>query len=288
MKDLVTICIHTGKIDYIHLFQNAIKSFLMTNDYPNIELLLVETGGNEKVRKWIENLDLYNFKNFDGTMSIIKPRHGVRIKITTLFPDLDNNENWWVPYITSLETAVGISKGKYFTYLPEDIQFVVIGDVISDYIKILKKEDESRAMIHFITQQGYKYNKQNNRSTGPYFFNDVCYFSPVELKWALNVFCNKDAIYNNALGSMKEYNKQGGVEEYYRITGMEKNLRRYYPKVFPAMWFYDDNKKQFEEIIKEKTKKNPNFILFKLHEYKDIKSYNVNKPLSTENFHIFN
>ena len=58
MSDLVTIAIHTGLKKWIHLLENSIKSFLLCNTYPNIELMLVETGQNEDVRAWLERLDL--------------------------------------------------------------------------------------------------------------------------------------------------------------------------------------------------------------------------------------
>ena len=56
MNDKVTVCLHTGKYEYVYLLQNAIKSFILGNSYPNIELMIIETGKNSNVRKWIENL----------------------------------------------------------------------------------------------------------------------------------------------------------------------------------------------------------------------------------------
>ena len=44
MSDLVTVAIHTGKEEYAPLLQNLLKSFLICNEYPNIELIIVESG----------------------------------------------------------------------------------------------------------------------------------------------------------------------------------------------------------------------------------------------------
>ena len=73
-NDVVSIAIHSGKVEYIPLLQNLIKSFLVCNEYPNIELILIESAGNNNIRKWFSEIDFqHNFVNFDQTpTSLIK------------------------------------------------------------------------------------------------------------------------------------------------------------------------------------------------------------------------
>jgi hypothetical protein len=297
MNDKVTVCLHTGKYEYVYLLQNAIKSFILGNSYPNIELMIIETGKNSNVRKWIENLDLYNFLNFQGSYSNIKPRKNVNIEIKSIFPDFKDSNSLFsensAPFIQSLEIALEKSTGKYFTYLAEDNQFIIDGNVIEDHIKVLKKENEEKSMIHFVTHQLYKYKKKNNKFLGPNRVEDFLYFSPLQVKWDQNIFCNKSLIYNQ-LGSIKDWQVSHGVNENYTKIANQKKLKRFYAGICPFVWFHNNEKINLINKIKNGTNKNPEFILLKMHEYKKIKNYynkivnDVRRPLSTEEFMIYN
>lgn len=296
MKDLVSICLHTGKIENILMFQNAIKSFVANNTYPNVELVLIESSQNQKVRSWIDGLDLNNFVNFDGTNSLVKPNTNVNIQLLKIYSNFEDfydqktgDKMWWVPFIKSLDKALDQSNGKYFTYLAEDIQFIVKGDVISDYIQILKKEGEETSMIHFVTQHMYKYLKNNNRYEGPYFVNDVKYYNPVEVKWDLNVFCNKSLIYKK-LGPIVDWNIMHGMNENYTKISREIGLKRFYPEIYPAMWFHNNHKDELLKILSENNKKNSDYLLFESHNHEEIKAAckDATRPLSTEDFQKVN
>ena len=54
MKPLVTIALHTGIERNTPLVENFIKSFLTCNRYPNVELMLIESGNSVAVREWFE------------------------------------------------------------------------------------------------------------------------------------------------------------------------------------------------------------------------------------------
>ena len=297
MNDLITICMHTGKLNRVYLMQNAIKSFIATNKYPNIELLLIETGQNKKVRDWIENLDVNNFKNFNGSISTIKPHTNVNIEIKNLFLDYENHNNLFskssAPFVQSIDNAIKESSGKYFVYLAEDHQYVVEGDVLIDYIKLLKHLGEDRSMIHFVTHQYYKYSKVSNAFKGPSLLDDIIFFTPDHVKWDQNVLCNKDAIYSK-LGPVSDWDQPHGTNRHYTNIASKKGLKRYYFGIAPAMWFHNnDLEKHISKIILE-TERDPNFILYKSIKYKDAKNafkLNVEKlkrPLSTEDFETYN
>lgn len=296
-NELVTICLHTGKIENVYLLQNTIKSFLQANKYPNIELILIETGQNIEVRKWIKDLDLNNFINFNGSRSTIKPHPGVSIIVKKIFPDFEDSNKLFskksAPFIQSLEIAIEKSEGKYFTYLAEDNQFVVSGDVITDYINVLKKESESTSMIHFVTHQLYKYNKHNNRFKEPAKVNEFLYFPIEEVKWDQNIFCNKNLIYDK-LGPIKDWEKAHGTNKHYTKLALQNSLKRFYPGIAVAAWFHNNSRESFIREIKIGTEKNPDFILFQIKKYEELKmSYNsnvgsFNRPLSTEELTIKN
>ena len=103
MSDLVTIAIHNGKKEYCPLLENLLKSFLICNEYPNIELLLVESGGNEDVRKWLTSIDFdSNYTNFDGTTTDIVRNKDVNIAKKLLFKNFDPEVHWSFCYMNSM------------------------------------------------------------------------------------------------------------------------------------------------------------------------------------------
>ena len=46
----LTICVHFGKKENYPFLQNFLKSFLICNTYPKIELIITETGGDKEIR----------------------------------------------------------------------------------------------------------------------------------------------------------------------------------------------------------------------------------------------
>ena len=122
--DLVTIALHTGKTSNYPLIENVLKSFLICNEYPNIELILIETGENDDLREWYSGLDFDSeFVNFDGTKTTIKKKPNVDIEKRTMF--FDELEGDWVSpntddggtvpglaYCNAMKTAIKEAKGN--------------------------------------------------------------------------------------------------------------------------------------------------------------------------------
>ena len=48
MNPKLSIAVHSGVFKFWPLLQNLLKSFVVCNEYPNIEIMLVESGGNKK------------------------------------------------------------------------------------------------------------------------------------------------------------------------------------------------------------------------------------------------
>ena len=66
--------------------QNFLKSFLICNTYPNIEIILTETSGDKEIRKWLKNLNLNNnFINFEGTKTSIKKIKTQKLNLNLYF-----------------------------------------------------------------------------------------------------------------------------------------------------------------------------------------------------------
>ena len=43
-----------------------LKSFLICNEYPNVELILIESAQNQPIREWFKSIDFEsNFQNFE-------------------------------------------------------------------------------------------------------------------------------------------------------------------------------------------------------------------------------
>ena len=58
-----------GKLSF---FENLLKSFLVCNLYPNIEIIIVETAVI-KIRNWLKKIDFNKkFINFNGIITNIK------------------------------------------------------------------------------------------------------------------------------------------------------------------------------------------------------------------------
>ena len=178
----------------------------------------------------------------------------------------------------------------------EDHQFVLVGDIISDYISIINEVGEDRTLIHLCTQQNYKYFKENNRFEGPFTTtNGLVVFRPTNFKWTPYGFCSKK-LYDN-IGKLKLFDEEfyGGktlTEDDYSKRCRDAGFTRFYPSVFFGVWMYDNNHQRFNKIIKESTRDNPNFLLYKIHDYSSTKELfkgsKVPVPISTDYYDKIN
>ena len=290
MNKLVTIAIHTGKREYYYLLENLLKSFLVCNEYPNIELLLIESGGNNDIRKWLSLLNFdKEFVNFNGDITDIKKNKGVRIVKTLLFKDFDSKAHWSYCYMNSMMESIKVAKGEYFVFLAEDNQFTLKGDVISDYILALDNYGSNKTILEFCSLQQYKHLKKNNLFEGPYLLNNkVIVYKPFIMKWSPFSFCKK-TIYDD-VGEMVNStieNQHSTIDDYSEKC-KNLNFERLYPAAPIGMWFNNSNRDYIIKTIREQTKNNPNFILYRLHKrdsvYEHVKKLTC--PLSTENYMI--
>ena len=92
MKPKLSIAVHSGIYDSWPLLQNLLKSFLVCIEYPNIELILAESGGNQKIRDWFSKINFDDFFiNLDGQKTNIKKHPDVSIEKTLKFIDFDSS-----------------------------------------------------------------------------------------------------------------------------------------------------------------------------------------------------
>ncbi len=193
MADLVTIAVHFGRRDNYPLLENLLKSFLVCNEYPNIELMLIESGGDGGIREWLSSLEFSEaFVNFCGSRSSITKDPRVSVSKETLFLDFAEQDPWFYCYLESYKRAIKEASGKYFVFFAEDNQFILKGDVISDYIEILRLHGEDRTIVTFCAQQERKYYKHNNRFGKPVELKRNLYaFRPVERKGDPFALCSR-------------------------------------------------------------------------------------------------
>ena len=263
LKPKVSIAVHSGKEEYTPLLENLFKSFLVCNQYPEIELILLETAGNSRVRDWFKNLDFDNFfVNFDGDKTTIEKCPEVKIKKSLMFLDYPQDLPWHTCYMDSLSKAVAASEGEYFCFLAEDNQFVLRGDLFSDYIEILSSLNSSKNMINLSSMQLYKYFKKNNAFLTSDKYRD--FFTCENTKWDPTYFCNKE-IYNK-LGpaALSDISDPHRTVNYYSNRAKLLGFKRHYKKAPAAIWFHNDARPEYIETIIDRTKSDKNFILFKI------------------------
>ncbi len=316
----LSIAIHSGVFEYWPLLQNFLKSFVVCNEYPSIEIMLVESSGNKKIRDWFEEINFNDFfVNFDGEKTNIKKHPGVTVEKTLKFIDIDSSISgaycWgraWRPCIKSFS-------GDFFVMLAEDNQFSIKGDIISDYIKILDHFGRDRSMINFFSQEEYKFQKKNNMATGPHRIKttDLPFFTPIEQKWqpmaigsrdlykridlirAQKNITDEDGWHWNFLGMWGPPfdGKQGtstttdlpeteGDKKWKWPPAMPLDFRRIYPTVPCVIWTPNSHRDAAIKKILQSTKLNPNYLLYKtLDKFSQFElAENLGRCLRTEEF----
>ena len=303
MNPKLSIAVHSGVYEFWPLLQNLLKSFLACNEYPNIEIILAESGGNQKIRDWFEKIDFDDFFiNLDGQKTNIKKHSQVSIEKTLKFIDFDpsiTGRN--ACYSRAISQCIDSFKGDFFVMLAEDNQFVVKGNLLNDYIKILDNFGRDESMIYFFAQQGYKLQKGNNRATGPHKIEttDLLFFTPIEQKWDMGAICSR-GLYN----SMKRMKESRGIKEEENLDVhhglVEQNtllftvsdFKRIYPAIPCGMWMDNDHRDKVIARITEQTESNPDFILYKIVDkpllYDLLRTKNWDFPLATENYSVEN
>jgi len=303
MTPKLSIAIHSGVFDYWPLLQNLLKSFLVCNEYPSIEIILVESGGNKKIRDWFEKIDFDDFFiNLDGQKTTIRKHPNVSIEKTLKFIDFDPliiGRNSC--YSRAISQCIDSFKGDFFVMLAEDNQFIIKGDIISDYLKILDSLGKDRSMVYFFSQQRYKFDKKNNQSIGPRktTTTDLLFFTPVQQKWDMGAICSKELYLRmEKMREVRKLKKEDALDVNHGFVQQNTLLfslcegRRVYPSIPCGAWMYNDHIEKAKNKIAEITRDDPNSILYKVQNKQDLLDSLKNKtwktPLSTEDYLIEN
>ena len=294
MNELVTLAIHIGKKQNYPMMENLLKSILICNTYPELEIILIDSSGDNKVREWFSKIDFdSNFINFDLSKTNILKNKKVNIKKEIFF----FNENHIYDkrsYTRCFNKAITIARGKYFVYLTEDMQFIISGDMFSDYIETLKTMGENKTIINLCTQQEYKYGKNNNRFGKPILLkkNNFVIFKPEEKKGDFFSFSSKEL--HNSVGILPEDSDEEplAVLTEYKRKCEELNIQRYYPGIFIGVWFFNKHHNFLNNRIKIETSKNADFLLLKTSTknelYNKFQKLLKTRPTSTEDLMMLN
>ena len=284
----MSIAIHSGKKEYFPLIENLLKSFLICNEYPNIELILIESAKNMDIRDWFLKIDFDDyFINFNGEKSSIKKNENTTIKKETLFLDFEEDVPWYVCYMKSLESAVKTSTGNYFSFLAEDNQFIIKGDTIGESIKLLKALGDQSTMINLTGMQVYKYAKENNSHGVVKIADGVKYFPVSNVKWDPTYLCSKK-IYDK-LGDFIFGDKTDPHKTINNFIKMSKdlNLSRIYKAIPAAVWFHNENRDRYIDLITKKTHEDPSYVLFNVDDLTNVSNmmgYWPSRPLGTDDW----
>lgn len=301
MTPKLSIAIHSGVFDYWPLLQNLLKSFLVCNEYPSIEVILVESGGNKKIRDWFEKINFDDFFiNLDGQKTTIRKHPNVSIEKTLKFIDFDPliiGRNSC--YSRAISQCIDSFKGDFFVMLAEDNQFIIKGDIISDYLKILDNLGKDRSMVYFFSQQRYKFDKKNNQSIGPRktTTTDLLFFTPVQQKWDMGAICSKELYFRmEKMREGRKLKKEDALDVNHGFVQQNTLLfslcegRRVYPSIPCGAWMYNDHIEKAKKKIAEITRDDPNSILYKVqnkqHLLDSLKNKTWKTPLSTEDYLI--
>lgn len=305
----LSIAIHSGVFDFWPLLENLIKSFVACNQYPNIEMMLVESGGDKRTRDWFEKIDFEDyFININGEKTNIKKHPDVTIEKTLKFIDLDPSiKGRNSCYNRAISQCIDSFKGELFVMMAEDNQFIVEGNLIDDYIKILDHFGRDSSMVSFFALHNYKFYKKNNLATGPHTIGstNMPFFTPVQQKWNFDFICDR-GVYDriDTIRADKNIKEEDGwdvvhglvqqnndiVSNLFPTTGSD--FRRVYACIPSGLWMHNNDRGRLINKIKESTKKDPNYLLYKTIKKEELlvslKDRQWQKPISCEDFSVEN
>tara|TARA_X000001036_G_C20637726_1_gene789822 strand:+ start:199 stop:1170 length:972 start_codon:yes stop_codon:yes gene_type:complete len=293
----LSICLHFGKKDNYPFLENFIKSFLICNTYPNVDLIITETGGDNQIRKWLKKINLNkNFINFDGSITSIKKNKKTNLKLKLVFHKKIHKGKFWVPYMKSFIDAAYAKDNltNYFVFFVEDCQFFIKGDLTTILINSLKKIGDESAHIGFCIWTKYRYEKFNNRIKKVLNFNkNFSLFQTEEIKGDIFSIISRKIF--KKIGKIR---KQRDGEKYrqdsinHLTEKFKKNgIKRFYPSVAPIVTLDNDYHSYFREMIIDETKKNPNYVLCKIltrKKYNSIFTNSVSKIVTAERIYKLN
>ena len=296
----ISISIHNGLYERWPLLENIIKSFLVCNEYPNIELILAESGGNSGIRAWLENLDLDDyFVDLQGQKTDIIKNPNVTIEKSLKFIDFDESiQGLGACYSRAINQSIQHATGDFFVNLAEDNQFIIKGNIIEDYLQILKHYGSHASAIHFFSQQQYKLYKQNNQATGPHSIDStqLPFFMPTHQKWDPNQLVHKSIFKNMESQAGEENTKEASYDVHHGFVQRYTNLftecafQRIYPAIPAGVWMTHAERTAAE--IAENKKSNPNYIRYKIKDKEEllriVRSQKPTHPFSSEKYSIDN
>ena len=283
---LVSIAIHTGKKEYYPLLENILKSFLVCNQYSNIELILIESGKNQDVRDWLTKIDFNDFfVNFDGHQTGISRDKKTSIQKTLLFLDYPDDIPWYTCWTSSISKARDIASGEYFICMAEDNQFVIRGNIIGDYVSLLTRLGKETHMISFTTMQLYKYAKENNRFSTIENCGGIKYFPVFNVKWDPAYFCHEDIYTRLGPSALSVKEDPHRTVNYYNERATTLSLFRAYKAIPAVMWFNNSKREEYLGRLHQGSAENPDFILFKIEKKESMEEiYTLHRPISTEDW----
>ena len=292
MSALVSLAFHIGTEKTVLLYENLIKSLLICNRYPETEVILVESGGNQKIRDWMSEINFDDYLvDFDGRKTGIKKDDNTRVQKKLCFVDFDSptNKDWnWVNgcVMSAINESIIQSSGEYFVCLHEDNQFTVQGDTISDFINATNIAGAVDTQIHFFTQQGYKYIKEDNKFAQRESLGGTIVFPIKKMKYCPFAFCSKR--FYESLGLLEIRAGDMSHKSIERMTEKCRELmcKRYYPAVPAGAWIANDDIDSMISLIKHHRKKDIDYVAMEIFKKESVHQMSeiLNSPFPTEFF----
>lgn len=293
----ITISIHFGKKDNYPFLENFLKSFLICNTYPNIQIIITETGGDLQIRNWLKKIDFSkNFINFDGVKTNIKRNKNTKPILKLVFHKKIHKGSFWVPYMKSFnDTAYEKDNtNNFFVFFVEDCQFFIKGNLILKIIKSLSKIGVLNNHIGLSIWTSYRYKKFNNRVKKIIKINkNLSLFETAEIKGDIfSVMSRKLLKKTGRIVTQKDGEKyrQQAINDLTKRF-IKHNVKRFYPSIAPIVTLDNDYHDFFREKIISETKKNPDYVLLKIiseKEYYKKFNFSVSKLVTAEDIYNIN
>ena len=217
----VTVAMHIGLERNLPMLDNLVGSFeaCVEHDAP-LELVLVDSSGSDSIYNWI---DCYSCKRRDVSVKKLRPK----------FPD---GTHMSTAYMQSLMLAIAEASGRYFALLAEDNQFVVRGKLLSSYIDAIEAVPDSKAIVHLMGQQQYKYSKANNSFMPPKIVGSSSMFELETTKWCPFALCRRDAYIQFGEVPISDAASPHATIEHLSSCARELGYTRFYPQVPHGAW----------------------------------------------------
>ncbi len=204
MNELPKVSFGFINCNRLHYLRSCLESFLVcTEDYPNKEIIVVDNASTE-----------------DGTDEYLEELRERGFKVFRQQARDPSNE-----YAKALNIVAENSTGKYVAPIPADIQFVVKGKWLLEYVNFLEEYEDTTGCMSFDAQRRVR-NAAGNYSNplGPSEFKFLYHFNRNPIMGAMNCMVAKEVLDKVYPWSVENDSHEGGGDSETKMLQKIANL----------------------------------------------------------------